>query len=177
MLALIRLYPPSPIVLCNFDYTARKLDYHDLYIVQPTKVMEDRGSYGVDMLYTAHNEMLRNVDIVFACPFNMTFNMFILHSGEGFTLPIWPDSEVQMVRFYNPFPETVLKRERYYKYEMIIPTPYIDPQVETLPAYNIYFPDSNVCFDGKQYWTPESPPEELPAVSIRDYYIKGLDTA
>lgn len=177
MLALIRLYPPSPIILCDFDYAARKLDYHNLYIVQPTRVIEERGKYSVDMLFTAHNEMLRNTDIVFSCPFNMSFNMFITSTGEGFTLPLWPGSEVQMVRFYNPFPKTVLKQEKFYAYEMIIPTEYIHPQVETFPAYKIYFPDSNVCFDGTQYWVPESPPKELPSMPVRDYYIKGLSTA
>lgn len=177
MLALIRLYPHSPIEVCNYDHRSRKLDYYDLYVVQPTMVIEDRSQYGITMLYSAYNEMLINSNIVFACPFNLSFNMFIRTTGEGFTLPLWQDSEVEMVKFYNPFPETVLMREKYYVYEMFRPTPYIHTQMETRPAYKIYFPESNMCFDGKTYWTPSSPPEELLVADEHDYYMQGVSSS
>jgi hypothetical protein len=139
------------------------------------KMYEDRGRYGQNMLYMAHNEMLKDKTIVFGCPFNLSLNMFIRRDGHGYSTPLWPDSEVDMVTFLNPFPPEVLFHESYYIFQMMIPTPFIHPQVFTEPAYHIYFPSKNLCFNGYEYQTPDKVPEPLVIQDKREYYRERLE--
>lgn len=152
MKGLMRLYPESPIVVCEYDYISRIIKPFGFMLMRPFTPEERRDATWDLALATCAAKMRDESSVVFATCYHAITNLYVRASGFVEAVPSCLTEDTEIIRYVNVFNDAP-----YFPFEPRITISYLRTQqpfdfMPTRPAKLLYFPNQNLLFDGYKHY-------------------------
>lgn len=152
MTGLLRLYPESPIIRCDYDDVNRIIHPFGFRLMRPYTPMQRKDAAWDISLSSGLHRFMRDTSIVFFTVYHSMSNLYVHNSGLVECESIYDHGIDSTVRYINKFNDAPFYPNAKRIKVALLPTYQPLSFVPVEPTYLLYFPENDMMFDGKRHY-------------------------